>query len=115
MLSCIVYSVDNTGYNIHVSHETFAKVVVNGESYINMAFNFEHYSVTGCSSRAPQLLPTTPSGSGLECNIYTCTPLGRWFMFSHHGKKDICSMSGCSCGLAVSDNEYTVHQHRVQK
>jgi len=77
----------------HVSHETFAKVDVTGKCYINMAFNFKHNAVTSCSSRAPQLLLTTPSGSGLECNIYiyiyiyiyihthththTHTPLGR--------------------------------------
>jgi hypothetical protein len=46
VLSCIVYSVDNTGCTIHVSHETFAKVVVTGKCYINMAFSFKHYAVT---------------------------------------------------------------------
>jgi len=44
---------------LHVSHETSAKVVANEKCYINMAFNFEHYAVTSCSSRA--LLPTTPA------------------------------------------------------
>jgi hypothetical protein len=96
----------------YTSHETPAKVVLNGKCYINMATKFEHYAVTSCSSRAPLLLPTTPSGSGLACNMYKHVSLGRSFVFSHHRKKDVSSVSGCSCALAVSDSAYTVHKYR---
>jgi hypothetical protein len=56
VLSCIVYSVDNTGCTIHVSHETFAKVIVTGKMLYQYGIQFRALAVTHLNSSPPPLL-----------------------------------------------------------